>query len=281
MNPRLPMPASSSRPTSTRWIAYEYVAMGLGLSFLGLLCLIWLPFALVLRLLLPSGFGRRFGQRMIAVGFRLYLGFLRLFCASRFDLDEIDELRDLPPRILIANHPSLLDVVLIVSRLPNVVCVMKASLMRNLLLGAAARLAGYIANDGPLEMVLQAGQALDEGAHVLIFPEGSRTRHFPLDPLNNSAALIARRTGIPIQSLLIRFQSPDPAPYLGKGWPLWRKPSLPQYWSVRLGPVFALGAEPRTQSQSEISPTSRRETVALTERIENELRLHLSRNPSS
>lgn len=264
------------RSISLLWAAYEYLAMGLGLLFLALLCLIWLPFAMIMRPLMPGRRGRRFGQRMISWGFRLYLGFLRLACASHFDLRDLDALRDHPPRVLVANHPSLLDVVLIVSRLPNVVCIMKASLMRNILLGSAARLAGYISNKGPLEMVLQAGQALDEGTHVLLFPEGSRTRKFPLDALNNSAALIARRTGIPIQSLLIRFSSPDSAPYLGKGWPLWRRPKLPQHWSVRLGPLYPLGAEPPTQSKTAISPMSRRETAALTARIETELRYFLS-----
>lgn len=275
------MPGLAERLSSWLWSAYEYLAMGLGLTFLALLCLIWLPFALVLRPLTPRRFGRRLGRRVISIAFRVYLGFLRLACASRFDLRDLDALRDQPPRILIANHPSLLDVVMIVSRLPNVVCVMKASLMRNFLLGSAARLAGYISNEGPLEMVLRAGQSLNEGAHVLLFPEGSRTRRFPLDPLNNSAALIARRTGIPIQSLLIRFKSPDSTPYLGKAWPLWRKPRLPQRWSVRLGPVFPLGAEPSTQSKAEISTVSRRETAAFTARIETELRFHLSRNPRS
>jgi 1-acyl-sn-glycerol-3-phosphate acyltransferase len=125
-------------------------------------------------------------------------------------------------------------------------------------------------------MVLQARQALDEGTHVLLFPEGSRTRQFPLDALNNSAALIARRTGIPIQSLLIRFSSPYVGPYLGKGWPLWRRPKLPQHWSVRLGPLYPLGVEPPTQSKTAISPMSRRETAALTARIETELRYFLS-----
>jgi 1-acyl-sn-glycerol-3-phosphate acyltransferase len=67
---------------------------------------------------------------------------------------------------------------MIVSRLPNAVCVMKASLMDNLLFGAAARLARYIRNDAPLEMILNARQALHDGARLVIFPEGTRTANF-------------------------------------------------------------------------------------------------------
>lgn len=47
---------------------------------------------------------------------------------------------------------------MIVSRLPNAVCVMKASLMDNLPFGAAACLARYIRNDATLEMILTCGR---------------------------------------------------------------------------------------------------------------------------
>ncbi|WP_407276031.1 lysophospholipid acyltransferase family protein [Halothiobacillus sp. DCM-1] len=216
------------------WSLYEGLAMGLGLGFLGLLCLGWLPAALLLSLLPPAPQRQRRARTVIGAAFRLYLRFLTATCATRIDLTALRALQDASPRVLIANHPSLIDVILIVSQLPNTVCIMKASLRHNPLLGPAARLAGYIRNDGPLELVLKARTALAEGAHVLIFPEGGRTRNFPLDPFGPAAALIAQRAGVPLQPCVIWL---DP-PYLGKRWPLWRKPSLP--WQGRVEPLDAL-----------------------------------------
>jgi 1-acyl-sn-glycerol-3-phosphate acyltransferase len=213
------------------WAAYEAVAMALGLGALALLCLCWLPFALVLKPLLPRRWGQPIGRRAIMSGFRLYLGFLGLFCACRFDLAEIDRLRDEGPLILVANHPSLLDAVLIVSRLPNAVCVMKAELMDNILFGAAARFARYIRNDAPLDMILDAREELRRGAQLVIFPEGTRTRDFPVNPCQPTAGLIARSSGVPVQVLLIEFTSP----YLGKDWPLFRRPELPLGCRIRRG----------------------------------------------
>ena len=89
------------------------------------------------------------------------------------------------------------DVVLIASRLPNAVCVIKAALLDKLLFGAAARLAGYIRNDAPLEMVLQARAELRDGAQLVIFPEGSRTAVFPIDAFAPGTALIAWRAAMP------------------------------------------------------------------------------------
>ena len=86
------------------WIAYEYVAMLVGLGALTGLCLLWLPCALILKPLLPKRLGQPLGRRMISFGFRVYLRMLSLFCACRFDLHEIDQLRDQGPLIVAANH---------------------------------------------------------------------------------------------------------------------------------------------------------------------------------
>lgn len=216
------------------WMAYEYVAMVLGLGLLALLCLLWLPCALILNPLLPRRLGQPLGRTMISLGFRFYLHLLSLFCACRFDLREIDQLRDKGPLVVAANHPSLLDAVMIVSRLPNAVCVMKASLMDNLLFGAAARLARYIRNDAALEMILSSRDELQQGAHLVIFPEGSRTLNFPVEACSPSVGLIAGRSKTPVQTLLIEFSTP----YLGKAWPLFRRPSLPLRCRIRLGRRF-------------------------------------------
>ena len=216
------------------WMAYEYIAMVIGLGTLAVLCLLWLPGALFLNIMLPRHLGQPLGRRMISAGFRLYLGLLSLFCACRFDLDEIDQLRDQGPLIVAANHPSLLDAVMIVSRLPNAVCVMKAALMDNILFGAAARLASYIRNDAALEMILGARDELAQGAHLVIFPEGSRTSNFPFDASSPSVGLIASRSKVAVQTLLIELSTP----YLGKAWPLFRRPELPLRCRIRLGRRF-------------------------------------------
>ena len=123
------------------WRIYECIAMVLGLSALALICLAWTPFALLLHPLLPARWGRPLGRRAIMIGFRLYTWILQTFCACRFDLRAVDALAGEGGLVVVANHPSLLDAVLILSRLPNAVCVMKASLMRNWFFGAGARLA--------------------------------------------------------------------------------------------------------------------------------------------
>jgi 1-acyl-sn-glycerol-3-phosphate acyltransferase len=219
---------------SLLWVAYESLAT---LAVIGVFCFIsfcWMPVALIFQLFAPRRFRQRCGRFMIMDGFRTYLRFLSFAFPCRFDLSELAQLAEEKPLIIAANHPSLLDAVLIVSCLPNAVCVMKASLMDNIVFGVCARLAGYIRNNAPLPMILNAREALQGGAHLVIFPEGTRTENFPLNACSASIGLIANRTGIPVQTLLIDYSTP----YLGKGWPLSKRPSLPLSCRVRLGRRF-------------------------------------------
>ena len=222
------------RARGAMWTLYEHVAMFVGLFSLALFCLAWLPFAMLLYPLLSRQTGQAVGRRVIMWAFAIYLRLLSALCSCRFELSELDQLRDAGPLIIAANHPSLLDAVLIVSRLPNAVCVMKSSLMDNLLLGSAARLARYIRNDGALQMIRCSREELHDGAQLVMFPEGTRTLQFPLNPLTSTLAMIARRSGAPVQTILLEFSSP----YLGKEWPLWRKPDLPLRCRARLGRRF-------------------------------------------
>ncbi|MHB1074949.1 lysophospholipid acyltransferase family protein [Thiobacillus sp.] len=247
------------RARSLLWIAYEHLAMVIGLAALAAICLVWLPFAMLLHPLLPRRIGQPLGRAFISGGSRGYLGLLALLCTSRFDLSELDRLRGQGPLIVAANHPSLLDAVMIVSRLPNAVCVMKASLLDNILFGAAARLARYISNSAPLEMILNAREELQHGAHVVIFPEGTRTTRFPIDVCQPIVGLISKRSGIPVQTLLIEFSTP----YLGKAWPLFRRPMLPLSFRIRLGRRFpppadipAFTAELEAYFRTELSPSA-------------------------
>src|SRR5258706_12946077 len=155
-----------------------------GLLVFGLMCLVCSGAAALLCYPLSKERGRVAGRRVTSYGFRCYLWLLTLTGAFRFDLRALDALRDAGPLIIAPNHPSLLDAVLVLSRLPDVTCVMKAELINNPIYGASARLAGYIRNDEFIGSVTEAVKDLRAGAQLLLFPEGSGTTRRPWNPLN-------------------------------------------------------------------------------------------------
>ncbi|MFT8243692.1 lysophospholipid acyltransferase family protein [Roseomonas sp. BN140053] len=213
------------------------------LSFAAI-CLAWsLPAGLLYRLL-PRPLGTRLGRWGISAGFRLYLGLMRGTGMLRCDLSALDALRGERGLVIACNHPSLLDAVLVISRLPHLACIAKASVWDNPLLGGGVRLAGYVRNDATRGMIRQAAAALRAGEPLLVFPEGTRTTRPPLGPVSRSFAVIAQQAGAAVQCVIIESDSP----YLRKGTPLLRRPALPLRYRVRLGPRFPAGGRPQELS---------------------------------
>jgi 1-acyl-sn-glycerol-3-phosphate acyltransferase len=213
---------------------YEYVVLYGGLLFFALFCLSWSLAASVVRHLLPHRISVRIGQYAIMLVFRTYLLVVRASGLVKFDLSELDTLRDQHPLIITTNHPSLIDVVLIGSRLPRIVCVLKAALLDNPLLGGGASMAGYIRNDSLVNMIRQSTAALNEGAQLLIFPEGTRTVTQPVNPFKGGFGLIAKKAPAPVQTVFIEASSS----FLCKGWSFFKKPEFPLVYKVRLGERF-------------------------------------------
>lgn len=214
----------------------EYLRLYVGLSTLGALCLLWSALAVPLYPLLPQRYAERLGRWMIMRGFWFYLHSLQFIGACRFDLSELDALREEKQGLILApNHPSLLDAVMVISKFPNIACIMKSTLMDSIFFGSGARIARYIRNDPPLHMINEAVHALQRGSFLLLFPEGTRTIAPPLNACKPSAGLIAKRARVPVQTLLIETNSP----FLGKRWPLFRRPDMPMIYRIRLGKRFA------------------------------------------
>lgn len=215
----------------------EWALFWAGLLLFGASCLAWSVLAGVLHRFMRPERGVRLGQRGIMAGFRAYLGVMQALGTFRCDLRALDALRDAGPLVIVANHPSLLDAVVVISRLPRVVCVAKASLWNNPIYGGSVRLAGYIRNDGPHVLVRNAVGKLRDGQQLLIFPEGTRTEAPPVNAFRGGFLLVARNAGVPVQTVLLEHGSA----FLGKGWPLFRKPPVPVVITARLGRRFHVG----------------------------------------
>lgn len=222
---------------------FAWLALQAMLVLLGLGSLAWNGVAFALYPLLPRPLGRRIGRAAIAHGYALYWRVAALTGMLTLHADALDELRDEPGLVVVANHPSMLDALMLVARLPRAACVMKASLMRNPFLAAGARLARYIRNDTPSGLVRLAVEDLKAGGQLVLFPEGTRTTKHPVNPFRPGFTLIAKMAKVPIQTVFIDTDSP----YLGKGWPLWQLPPLPIVFSVRLGRRFAPASDPAAQ----------------------------------
>ncbi len=225
------MSDSPSKIPAILRVPFEWVALYSSLLVFGAGGLLFTLVALVARPLLPRETGLRLGRRTMRELFRFFAWFIQLWGLVRLDLREIDRIREEEGLIIAPNHISLCDAVLVISRLPNAVCIIKAKIWDNPILAGGARLAGYIRNDAPGSMVKQAAEELRRGAQLVIFPEGTRTVRPPVNPLKGGCALIARQSGAPVQTVFVRANTP----FFGKNDPVFARPRFPVRYEATLG----------------------------------------------
>lgn len=105
--------------------------------------------------------------------------------------------------IIVANHPSYIDIVLLIGLIPNTLCVVKKEIKNNPIMSNIVQ-STYLINDEENNTLQQeAKQALDAGYNVIIFPTGTRTVEGETLKLHSGAASLAIFSKAPVIPLHI------------------------------------------------------------------------------
>ena len=140
-------------------------------------------------------------QRVIHVAFRLFIGLMKNLGVLRYQISGLEKLEG--AKLILANHPSLIDVVFLIAMLPNANCVVKGKLISNPFTRGPIKAAGYIINDEAGDVIAAAAEAFAKGHALIIFPEGTRTQPAQPVQLKRGAANVAVRTNADITPVLI------------------------------------------------------------------------------
>ena len=126
---------------------------------------------------------------------------LKLIKINTKDNKKLNKLRG---NIIIANHPSLIDVVILVSKIPRSICVVKGSLFKNFFIKSLIRRI-YLSNSmSPEDFMMQATKDLNNGYNIIIFPEGTRTQKSKPIHLHRGFAYLQMHSGHDIQPIHIK-----------------------------------------------------------------------------
>jgi len=171
-----------------KWFSFFFF----GISTL-ILVLVVFPF---MRLVFhPRERFKKYGRRFVSGSFRFFVFIMHFLRGLDLKTDNRENYRHLSSKIVVANHPSILDVVMLLSLIPNADCIVNTNLNRNFIVKGVVRQL-YILNSLDLENILQTcTESLKQGNCLIIFPEGTRTPRTGKVILKKGAARIALYSG--------------------------------------------------------------------------------------
>jgi 1-acyl-sn-glycerol-3-phosphate acyltransferase len=118
-------------------------------------------------------------------------------------------LRSGVPAIVVANHPTYLDVMVLLSLMPSACCVVKNAHWGNPCFWGIVRAAEYVSNADPIELVEAGSRRLAAGYSMIIFPEGTRSpAPNRLHAFSRGFAHIALKADAPVVPVLLDCDPP-------------------------------------------------------------------------
>jgi 1-acyl-sn-glycerol-3-phosphate acyltransferase len=214
--------------------AYQVAAYYTSFGVFAVLALVLNWFCLLASWLPGTDARERFFQRCVHRQFALFIRWLNFSGVVPVHYQGFARRTERGGRVIVANHPTLMDVGWLLARVPEAICIYKPDIGHNPFYGATARRAGYLASNGGHHLLRTAAAKLAAGHTLLVFPEGTRSRNGQLNPLKPGFVAMARLAGVPIQLVQIHCDSD----LLGKERPWWKVPHLPARITVSLGPCL-------------------------------------------
>jgi 1-acyl-sn-glycerol-3-phosphate acyltransferase len=179
------------------------VATGLSFSAFGLGALLMAItlFPLLHVTTFDRGRANRRCQFVVHLSFRVFIWLMRALGVLTYEIHNTERLRGVSGTLIVANHPTLIDVVFIIAMLPTSLCLVKRAAWSNFFLAGIMWATGYIQDEDPMRMVATCAQSLEDGNNLVVFPES--TRSVPGQPLRlrrGAASIIraSRRAFIPV-----------------------------------------------------------------------------------
>lgn len=113
----------------------------------------------------------------------------------RVDIKNLGEIRN---KIIVATHPSFIDVLILMSIIPRTTCFVKKSLQLNPILTNIVD-SIFLTNDMEIdELKEKTKEMLDAGFSIIMFPMGTRHMYYEFPKVRKGASLVALNSGVNI-----------------------------------------------------------------------------------
>ncbi len=113
-------------------------------------------------------------------------------------------LKNISGKIIVANHPSFIDIVILIGLLPKTVCIAKREIKKNVFMGNIVKSLYLINDEDKQDLLKESAEILNQGFNIVIFPTGTRTQEGETLKLHKGAAMMALHTKTDIVPIFIK-----------------------------------------------------------------------------
>ncbi len=140
--------------------------------------------------------------KVVRASWRFFVWLMSSFHLIKVNVKNKERFSNLKSTVIISNHPTLIDIVILISLIPNTTCVVKGALAHNFCIKHIIKKSFLVNNDNTEEFLQKAQDFLAQGFNIVIFPEGTRTNP-DKNTIHKGFAHIAIRANTPILPILI------------------------------------------------------------------------------
>lgn len=166
-------------------VLLSFVIFGIGAIFLNFIIFPMANFFLKDKQLLY------FYSDIIHNTWKWFVRILIFFKIIKLNITDLDNIKQIKQKIIVATHPSFIDILILIALIPRTTCIVKYSLSKNPILFNLVN-SIFIMEDESLEKLKEhTKKMIDNGFNVVIFPMGIRHRRNEFPKIKKGAATIA------------------------------------------------------------------------------------------
>lgn len=167
-------------------------------------------------------------RRLISRAFGAFWGMMNVLRVLDYKIEGREHINFQRDQLVVANHPTLIDVVILISLFPRANCVIKEAVTKNFFMRSVVRAAEYISNSEPEDLLDSCVAYLQTGGSLMLFPEGTRSVQGQAIDFKPGAATVAVRTGVEVLPVVIACR------------PLFLSREMPWYYVPDERPQFTI-----------------------------------------
>ena len=171
---------------------------------------------------------REENYKTLQKSWQFYIRLLEIFKILNLKVNDEEKIKNIKNSIIVSTHPSFVDIVILMSIIPNSTCFVAEKLAHNPFFKGMVKLLFIIDNSSTDVWLKDACEKLDSGLNVIIFPMGGRHKMDAQPKIRRGTALMALKS----QKNIVVLHLKNSFDFLQKGQPVYKVDEKPTEYTL-------------------------------------------------